>query len=341
MLRKLNHTVAIAWLLIMSFITPGMPAFAAPPVVEDVLGLMGMNRSQIAELAQGKPVTYALTESSADDLAMGIAWYLPVSLAKVSSYLRQENPDPLDVDVTAHGLLTERGGTASFAPVVLPTEETEALLDAEPGNKFNLSASEIDSFKTLKQMPSKATEDVVLQHYRKILFQRFGAYRRGGTHAIAPYMRDESLDSKASLELHQAASASVILSHYFPALYKAWLDYPQPLPSGADESFPWVEKTVEGRPAVILRHRISVDWNGGVLVLTREFYTPHSYNSSQWLTGCLAYRDGTVVFQQVHSYTDQVAGIASDVKHIIGRQLLGDKMLTSFTRLCSVSGQCL
>jgi len=53
-----------------------------------------------------------------------------------------------------------------------------------------------------------------------------------------------------------------------------------------------------------------------------------------------AYREGTVVFQQVHSYTDQVTGTASNVKHIIGRQLLADKMLKSFARLCSVSGQC-
>lgn len=340
MLRKLNHTVAITWLLIVSFVMSGMPAFAAPPAVEEVLSLLGMDQGQITELAQGKPVTYALAENGADDLAMGIALYLPVSSAKMSRYLQQENPDPLDVDVTAYGILTEHSGAASLASVVLPTEEAEALLDAEPGDKFNLSAAEIDSFKTLKQLSSKTTEDAILQHYRELLFQRFEAYRHGGTYAIAPYVRDENPDSKPSQELHQAASASVILSRYFPALYKAWLDYPQPLPPGTDESFPWVEKTVERRLAVILRHRISVGWNGGILVLTREFYAPHSYNSSQWLTGCLAYRDGTVVFKQVHSYTDQVAGTASEIKHIIGRQLLKDKLLTSFARLCRVSGQC-
>ena len=219
-------------------------------------------------------------------------------------------------------------------------EEAEALLDAEPGDEFNLSASEIDSFKTLKQKSPKAIKDAVLQHYREILFQRFKAYRHGGIVAIAPYAREEGRDSKPSLELRQAANSSVILSRYFPALHKAWLDYPKALPPGADEAFPWVEKKVEGRPAIILRHRISVDWNGGLLVLTREFYAPHSYNSSQWITGCLPYRDGTVVFQQVHSYTDQVAGTGSDVKHIIGRQLLKEKMLKSFNRLCGILGQC-
>lgn len=339
MQQKPNHAVVLAWLLGISSILPGTPAFADPPKTEEVLGVLGMDQGQIAELAQGQPVAYALNEGSDDEIAAGIAWLLPLPLVKVAEHLRQQNPDPLDVDITAYGLLKEHSGSASLAPVVLSREEAEALSDVEPGDEFNLSAAEIDSIKTLKQN-AKFFEGAVLQHYREILFRRFKAYRRGGISAIAPYVREDGPDSKPSLELRQAANASVILARYFPALHKAWIEYPKPLPTGAIEAFPWVEKKVESRPAVILRHRISMDWNGGILVLTREFYAPHSYNSSQWITGCLPYRDGTVVFQQVHSYTDQVAGIASDVKHIIGRKLLKDKMLKSFKRLCGDMGQC-
>jgi hypothetical protein len=342
--RKLNHAVAAARLLGTGFILLGVPAFSAPPAVEEVLGVLGMEKDQIAELAQGQPVAYALSENSADELAVGVAWHLPVPLAKVAGHLRLEHPDSLDVDVTAHGMLTEQSGVDSLAPVVLAREDAQTLLDAEPGDEFNLSADEIDSFKTLKNMlrrtPHKAVADALGRHYREILLQRFEAYRRGGTDAIAPYAREEGLDSKPSLELRQAANASAILARYFPALRKAWLHYPQALPPGAGEAFPWVEKNVESRSAAILRHRVHIDWNGGVLVLTREFYASHSYNSSQWITGCLPYRDGTVVFQQVRSYTDQVAGMASGVKHIVGRRMLKDKMLKSFERLCGVLDQC-
>ncbi|MGJ0484186.1 MAG: hypothetical protein ACR65R_06575 [Methylomicrobium sp.] len=343
MQRKPNHALALAWLLGISSILPIPPAFAAPPATEEVLGVLGMDKGQIARLAQGHPVAYALKEGSGDEIAAGIAWLLPVPLVKVAEHLRQENLDLLDVDITAHGLLSEHDGAASLGPAVLTRDETEALLDAEPGDEFNLSPPEFDSFNLLKKSlkgSDKSVRDAVLQHYREILFQRFKAYRRGGTHAIAPYVREEHEDSKPSLQLRQAANASDILARYFPALLKVWLDYPKPLPTGAKETFPWVQKKVESRPAVILRHRISMDWNGGVLVLTREFYAPHSYNSSQWITGSLPYREGTVVFQQVRSYTDQVAGIASEVKHIIGRKLLKDKMLKSFKRLCDVLGQC-
>jgi hypothetical protein len=341
---KHNYPATVTWLLGFIFFLMVIPAFAEPPTVDEVLAVSGMDKGQIAELAQGQPVSFALGEIGADDLAVGVAWYLPIPLAKVAGHLRLNHSDSLDIDVTAYGLLTEHDGADSLTAVVLSEEVAQALLDAEPGSEFNLSAHEIDSFNTLKntlkRTPYRPIVAEVGQHYQEILFQRFKAYRRGGTNAIAPYAREESKDSKPSLELRQAANASTLLARYFPALSTAWLDYPKTLPPGATEAFPWVEKTVEGRSAVILRHRVNIDWNGGVLVLTREFYAPHSYNSSQWITGCLPYHDGTVVFQQVHSYTDQVAGIASDFKHIIGRKLLTDKMLNSFNRLCSTLGRC-
>ena len=341
--RKLNHAIVV-WLLGICFVLQGFTAFAEPPAVEEVLGVLGMDKGQIAELAQGQPIAYALGEGRDDELAVGVVWYLPFPLDKVAGQLRLGDTGLLDVDVTAHGLLTEHGGASALTPVALSKEEAQALLDAEPGEEFNLSTHEIDSFKTLKKTlkrrPYSPIGDEVGQHYREILFQRFEAYRHGGGHAIAPYAREESLFSTPSLELRQAANASAILPRYFPELYKAWLDYPKALPPGAVEAFPWVVKNVEGRSATILRHLVNIDWNGGVMVLTREFYASHSYNASQWITGCLPYHDGTVVFQQVRSYTDQVAGVASDVKHLVGRELLKDKMLKSFERLCGVLGQC-
>jgi len=138
--RKLKHAVASAWILGIIFILLGIPAFAESPRVEEVLGVLGMNKGQIDELAQGQPVAYALSEGSADELAVGLVWYLPVSLDKVAGQLRLEDPDLLDVDVTAHGLLMEHSGAGSLAPVVLSQEAAEALLDAEPGDEFNLSA---------------------------------------------------------------------------------------------------------------------------------------------------------------------------------------------------------
>jgi hypothetical protein len=77
--------------LVLCFILLGIPAFAEPPEVEEVLGALEMDKGQIAEQAQGQPIAYALSEDSAD---------------------------VLDDDVTALGLLTEHGGASSLASIV-------------------------------------------------------------------------------------------------------------------------------------------------------------------------------------------------------------------------------
>ena len=341
MVWKWKHMVG---LLFTSFMLLGFSAFAEQPVVEEVLSVLGMDKVQMAELAQGQPITYDLSEVSEDELGVAVVRYLPIPLAEVAEHLRLEEIDLLEVNVTAHGLLTPHSGADSLKTISLSDEEALALLNAEPGDDFNLSLYELASLKalkkTLKHNSHKSLIDAVVRHYREILFQRFQAYRREGIAAIAPYRREDGLDSKPSIELRQAANASAMLSRYFPALFNAWLDYPKTFPSDVKETFPWVEKIVENRLTTILRHRVDMDWNGGALILTRELYASHAYNASQWVTGCLAYREGTVVFQQVRSYTDQVAGLASDVKHLVGRELLKDKMLKYFERLCGVLKGC-
>lgn len=303
-----------------------------------------MDEAQIVELGKGQPVAYALNESRDDELAAGIAWYLPVPVTEAVVPLREDNPDILDVGVTGHGVLTKHSKVEAFRPVRLSDEDSEALLQARPGDQFNLSGDEILRFNALKPSlngrPGSNLRSAVEHGYHEMLFTRFAAYRHAGTKAIAPYARDNNLAAKPSVELYQAAKESALLARYLPALHDAWLNYPKALPSGTDETFRWVVKNVENRPAAILRHRINTGWNGGILVLTREFYAPHSYNSSQWITGCLPYRDGTVVFQQVRSFTDQVSGAASSFKHLIGRELLKNKMLKAFERLCDGLARC-
>ena len=68
--RKLNHAAA-AWLLGICFILLGIPAFAESPGVEEVLGTLGMDKGQIAELTEGQPIAYALSEGRDDELAVG------------------------------------------------------------------------------------------------------------------------------------------------------------------------------------------------------------------------------------------------------------------------------
>lgn len=249
--RKLNHAVTVAWLLGISFILLGIPAFAEPPAVEDVLIVLGMDKAQIAKLAQGQPIAYALSEGSDDELGLGVVWYLPVPLAKVVEQLRLEDTGLLDVDVTAHGLLTEHGGSGALAPVVLSKEDALALLDAEPGDEFNLSIHEIDSFKGLNKMHKrtshKAIEEAVRQHYREILYQRFRSLSARRNECDSDLCAGGKPGFKAFLGTAPGGKRKRHPSAIFSSLVQGMAKLPESFAAGSERSVPLGGKN-RGKP---------------------------------------------------------------------------------------------
>lgn len=322
-------------LLVLALLACSAKVGAVGPVHDEVLTHLGLKHEQLAELADGEPITMALHEDSTLELAVGLVWYFPVPVQKVAERLRQDDPAVLDYDVSVHGEMAESKGANLFASLKLSDEEAQALLEAGPGDSHNFSSAEWAKFHDLKGVPTKGALAEAEHRYREVLFQRFLAYRKGGVAGVLDFERGaDSPASKPGQELVLAAKETGFIHHYFPALQQAWLHYPHTaLPKGVEERYLWVNKEVENRPAAILRHRIALDWEGGLITLTREFYASHSYNSSQWLTSALPWKEGTVVFQQVRSFTDQVGGAGYEAKHLIGREILKERMVKTFGAL--------
>ena len=174
------------------------------------------------------------------------------------------------------------------------------------------------------------------QHYREILLQRWQTYRKDGLSGIAPYAR-RGPEASPAKELRTATVSSNLLARYYPDLYKAWLNYPAELPSGAEEQFYWLNRKVEDRPTAILGHRVLQTSDAGSVILARQFFVGHSYNSSQLIVGCLPYRNGSIVFYAHRTSTDQVAGMGSSLKHSIGREQMKEEMVKNLERLRSAS----
>lgn len=71
---------------------------------------------------------------------------------------------------------------------------------------------------------------------------------------------------------------------------------------------------------------------GGIIV-SRQFYVGHSYNSSHVVAGGMPYKEGTLVFYSTRSSTDQVAGMGSSLKHSKGREQMKKEMIKRLQRL--------
>ncbi len=341
--RVLNNRLRLgAWffLLSLTYISAAMAATA--PSLEEVLNLLGIPRQQIDKLNHGEIIFHDIPEATGKELAMSIAIFFPVPFERTVDYIK--NGDLLSVDpaITAYQEISPNADVIAFKRFGFTDSQTDEALDllnAEAGDRFNLSSQEISSFAAIKNAIADTDKinvvEVISQKYREILLQRYQTYRAQGLAGIAAYSRDNGVADPAT-ELRIAAENNKVLAQLFPQIFHGWLNYPEALPNGIEERFYWMNRQVENRPTAILGHHFLLITKTGALMLARQFYVGHSYNSSHLTVGALPFRDGTLVFYGERTSTDQVTGLASGLRHNIGREQMKEQMVK---RLKSLGGK--
>ncbi|MEI8571441.1 hypothetical protein U737_04070 [Methylomonas sp. LW13] len=309
------------------------------PSPQQALQNFGIGTAQIPPLERGEIIAYDVSETSQKELAIGVAMIIPVGLPQLADYIKKGKLNAGESDIVATGMLGDNASVDSFKKFAFTekqVDEAKAFLEAEPGDEFNLSKAELDSLKSLQAGLEDADNKTLLktanQKYREFLLQRLQAYKKSGLAGIAPYSRDGGTADPAA-ELRNDAVNSKAWARYFPELQQAWLNYPAALPANTSEQFLWLNRRVEDRPTAVLNHRVVAIGEGGGLIVSRQFYVGHSYNSSHVVAGGLPYKGGTLVFYSIRSSTDQVAGMGSSLKHSIGREQMKKEMIKRLQRL--------
>lgn len=307
------------WIILILVLSSHFSASAANlPDSQELIQQHGIQQKDLASLNKGEIVFFNVAEGDEKELGVGAAIYLPVSPSKVIAFIKSKDLVSIDTEITAESAIPLQATLDSFKGFNLKagSEEAANFLAAKPGSQFNLSTQEFQTLKTA----NSAQPDAASEIYRKILLQRWQAYRKNGLKGIAHYDRGDGTEANPGGELRTAALDSKILTHYFPELTKAWLNYPTALPTGVDEKFFWRNRKVEGRPTAILVHRAMLSAGKAEVILSRQFYAGHSYNSNQLIIACLPYRDGSLISYSNRTFTDQVAGMGSNLKHSIGEK---------------------
>lgn len=299
--------------------------------------------AQLARLERGEIISYEVAEKSDKELAMGVATTLSVPVGTVLERVKKLDLAEVDTEILAKGDIPATAGIEAFRGFAFTdSDEAEDFLKAGPGDRFNLSAEEIAQLKAARGKPGEGGKQNAIaeasRQYRQFLFQRYKAYRGSGLSKIGQYVRDGGTADPAA-ELRLATTSNQVLAKYFPAFHKVWLNYPAALPQGTKETFRWLIRRVEDRPTAVLVHRLWQTLNRGAVIAAREYYAGHSYNSSQLVAAVLpCCGDKTAVFYGHRTFTDQVAGIGTSLKHSIGRGRLKDEMLARLKRLKSLIG---
>ncbi|MBY0500289.1 MAG: hypothetical protein K2P74_11875 [Nitrosomonas sp.] len=299
--------------------------------IQELIQQLGIVQQELVNLERGKVVSFQVTENDKKELAAGVAIFISSAPAEVVEFLRNKGMISVDTEIISQSLISPQTTLRSFKELNFKLGDKDAadLLIAKPGDTFNLSAQEFKTLQTIKSEHSYLITEV----YKKILFERWQGYHKKGLKGIATYDRGAGRVSDPGKELRTAILNNNVLPKHFPELYQAWLNYPVIMPANAEERFFLINRQVENRSTAVLLHRIISTEKTGGIILSRQFYVGHSYNSNQYIIGCLPYRNGSLVFYTNRTFTDQVTGFGSGLKHSIGREQMRHRMEKHLTNI--------
>ena len=326
--RFMKRTVAMVMGALAVWLTqPNYVRAQASPTPEEVARKLGFDDSEIKKIRHGEFVRKGLKEGSAEELAGVVAGFFPQPASQLADgALTGQFLDPNDPTSQFHVWNPDASTNDEFSGIALSAKETQELKifsRAKAGDKLNLSAVEIEQFK-------KAGNDLVAVNtvLRTMLKTRYEAYRRDGLKGIAPYVRgkDESVSAGAELQLAINETMGIVPRQDF---FQALLAYPaDPLP-GVEHRFYWYKQIVEDRPMFVLEHRVGFKPDSTMaIVIEEQYYVGHTYNANFIADLYLADPDGTFVFCINRTFTGQVAGFGSSLKHAIGRKQMLSELVT-------------
>lgn len=308
-----------------------------PPGLAEILAHFGFEDPAKTLVLGGEIVSTRLAAAREKELAGAAVMLVHAPIDRVFEALRGGLTFDVNRSITAHLELGDRPANEidldgiGFGPE--DEDEVLDLLDLEAGSDFNLSRSEIAQFRVIStrfrgrgRRRSAAAREAVTGVYRRILRQRYRAYRRGGLDAIGAYAREDDGEDAARPgdELRAAASAATLLARHDPAFHLAFADYPEAGIAGLVHRFHCMKHVVDDRPAFILVHRNSRFDARGSVIAERQFYVGHTYNSLQTIIGLVPRGDATIVYLTNRTSTDRVAGFGTSVAHRVGGGRLRD-----------------
>ena len=305
------------------------PTVATP---EEVAKRLGFTDAEVAQIKAGQIIRKDLKEGSDKELAGVVGAFFSQPASQLVEVAMQGKMLETAKDMLAFRVWKpDASADEAFADVGLSGSETgeaKIFANASPGSKLNLSTSDIALFQNVQPTP-----DSVNPQLRAMLKARYEAYRKSGLKGVAPYTRGGGKESSPGKEVELAIKETMPAAPRQQDYFNSLLNFPaDPLPD-VENRFYWFKTTVENRPTFVLAHRAERHTANAALLTEEQFYVGHSYNSNLIAGGCLEVQGGTIVFYVNRTFTDQVAGFGSGMKHSIGRGQMLDEVVANLKRV--------
>ncbi len=319
---------------------------ATDAFVEDAIAELDFETTQKADLEAGRVISVGLPamERQPTELTVGAAMMLVRRpLADVTRVFIGDDTFRVNSEIIDFGAIGDGNASGDEIDKIFDrigyteaeNEEAKKLLEARPGDDFNLGQGEIETFRAL-QADDGEVHEKVSKALADILRKRFLDYREGGLAAVEAYARKGGKSASPQQELTTAFDSLKLLKEHFPSFYASLSGFPARVPADTENRFYWIKRVADERPAFALAHRMVERKSDYTAAMELQFYAQHSYNSMLTLVACVPVEEGTLVLSAIRVYTDQVTGFASGMKKEIGRERVAEAMTEYFREMREV-----
>jgi len=188
------------------------------------------------------------------------------------------------------------------------------------GIGINLSESELHAARAL---PGR--QDALNAFVRSVAKKRYTAYAQSGLNGIPPYVRGPGWQISPAEEMLRDLAEIARLPELSPDLLNAWRDYPVNQPANSRDGHYWLRADLDGRPALILTHRLVLSEANMDLVAIRHYYFSHFFDSGQAMALVTEVPEGRLLVYAGRFWVDGWTGTPS-LKQKIGAKMLRKKM---------------
>ncbi|MCG8435377.1 MAG: hypothetical protein MJA83_15240 [Gammaproteobacteria bacterium] len=287
-------------------------------ILEIVFERIGFDADDIEELSRGAIVSKGVPELEKVDseMAATLAVYFP---QRPEVLINSISPDAIlnaDPKILAfQQILDDKNKDfANIAYTQREAYELRRLQNTKPGKEFNLHSSEYHLLKNAD--PTSA--------YARILNNRYTQYTKTGLEGILNYTRKREVETSPADLLTTATESLLLLQRFFPTIYYIVRYFPESNSTDVRHFFYWKKKLVQRRPNFSLSHMMLFQAQDIAIMVEREYYVGHTYDSLQFVIGFFPWRDGTLIVLLNQTFTGRVTGFASGIARAVGRNMIQD-----------------
>ena len=301
----------------------------------EILAKLDFPGSSVRKIMAGAFVERSLKAISNRELSVALAFQVDAEPGEFAGELDRALAIRDDPNTIAFGEIHGEGSMADFEALRLGKKSSERWLHAKAGEDFNLSNSEIAELRSLRESlaGSKSVVGAVNTAVRKMLLERYRAYRASGLAGIAPYQRGGGSTRDAGGELRRASQAAQARGVFAPALGAVLLDYPKVPAARLKQAFYWLHYRAHGEAVLILTHRFSMPEAGNFASVQRQFYVSRSYDVEQSLAVLIPVSEGSLVSYTNSTFTDQVDGFGGAMRRSIGSKVLVSQLRSLYEKI--------